>query len=59
MSLIDGILESVLKKYGIEKTDIDKAKRVMDKIKFTKRNGENYLIIDIGDGVELSIKQKD
>ena len=59
MSLIDGILESVLKKYGIEKTDIDKAKKVMDKIKFTKRNGENYLIIDIGDGVELSIKQKD
>ncbi len=59
MSLIDGILESVLKKYGIEKTDIDKAKRIMDKIKFTKRNGENYLIIDIGDGVELSIKQKD
>jgi len=57
MSLIDVLLDKVMDKYGIEQKDIDKAKRIMDKVKFVKRNGENYLVIDIGDGIELSIKQ--
>jgi ethanolamine ammonia-lyase large subunit len=57
MSLIDVLLDRMMDKYGIERKDIDKAKRMMDKVEFVKRNGENYLIIDIGDGMELSIKQ--
>jgi ethanolamine ammonia-lyase large subunit len=57
MSLIDVLLDKVMDKYGIEQKDIDKAKRIMDKVKFVKRNGENYMVIDIGDGIELSIKQ--
>jgi hypothetical protein len=57
MSLIDVLLDRMMDKYGIERKDIDKAKRMMDKVEFVKRNGENYLIIDIGDGIELSIKQ--
>ena len=57
MSLIDVLLDKVMDKYGIEQKDIDKAKRMMDKVKFVKCNGENYLVIDIGDGIELSIKQ--
>ena len=57
MSLIDMLLDKVMDKYGIEQKDIDKAKRMMDKVKFVKRNGENYMVIDIGDGIELSIKQ--
>jgi len=58
MSLIDGILDKVLDKYGIEEKDIDKVKRFLDKIKFTKIDGEDYMLIDIGDGIELKIKQK-
>lgn len=57
MSLIDVLLDKMMDKYGIERKDIDKAKRMMEKVEFVKRNGENYLIIDIGDGMELSIKQ--
>jgi|TARA_A100001515_G_scaffold98096_1_gene78969 hypothetical protein len=57
MSLIDMLLDKVMSKYGIEQQDIDKVKRIMDKVKFVKRNGENYMVIDIGDGIELSIKQ--
>jgi ethanolamine ammonia-lyase large subunit len=57
MSLIDMLLDKVMDKYGIEQKDIDKAKRIMDKVKFVKRDGENYMVIDIGDGIELSIKQ--
>ena len=57
MSLLDILLDKVMDKYDIEQKDIDKAKRMMDKVKFVKRDGENYMIIDIGDGIELSIKQ--
>lgn len=57
MSIVDSILDKVMDKYGIEQKDIDKAKRMMDKVKFVKRDGENYMVIDIGDGIELSIKQ--
>ena len=58
MSLLNGILEKVLDKYGIEGKDIDKVKKFLDKVKFTKIEGEDYMLIDIGDGVELKIKQK-
>jgi len=58
MSLLDSILEKVLDKYGIEGKDIDKVKKFLDKVKFTKIEGEDYMLIDIGDGVELKIKQK-
>ena len=58
MSLIDGILDKVLDKYGIEEKDIDKVKRFLDKVKFTKIDGEDYMLIEIGDGIELKIKQK-
>ena len=58
MSLVENIVDNIMEKYGIERQDIDKAKRIIDKIRFTKRDGNNYMIIDIGDGIELSIKQE-
>ena len=57
MSLVENIVDNIMSKFGIERQDIEKAKKMIDKIKFTKRNGDNYMIIDIGDGIELSIKQ--
>tara|TARA_R100000742_G_C4261338_1_gene79113 strand:+ start:125 stop:304 length:180 start_codon:yes stop_codon:yes gene_type:complete len=56
--IIDRLIESVMDKYGIETEDIEKIKKIIRKVRFTKRNGEDYMIIDIGEGVELSIKQK-
>ena len=58
LSIIDSILNKVLNKYDIDDKDIAKVKRFLDKIKFTKIDGEDYMLIDIGDGVELKIKQK-
>lgn len=57
MSLVENIVNNIMSKYGIERQDIDKVKKIIDKIKFTKRDGDNYMIIDIGDGIELSIRQ--
>jgi len=59
MSIIDNILESVLEKYDIKKEDIEKVKKILEKVEFTKRNGKDVMVIDIGDGVELTIVQKD
>ena len=55
--IIDRLLDSVMDKYGIEKEDIDKVKKIIRKVKFTKIDGQDFMVIDIGDGVELSIKQ--
>tara|TARA_B100001094_G_C18191838_1_gene807830 strand:+ start:3319 stop:3498 length:180 start_codon:yes stop_codon:yes gene_type:complete len=56
--ILDRLIESVMDKYGIETEDIEKVKKIIRKVRFTKRNGDDYMIIDIGEGVELSIKQK-
>ena len=55
--IIDRLIDSVMEKYGIEKEDIDKVKKIIRKVKFTKIDGQDFMVIDIGDGVELSIKQ--
>jgi MinD-like ATPase involved in chromosome partitioning or flagellar assembly len=59
MSIIDNILESVLEKYDIKKEDIEKVKKILEKVEFTKRNGKDVMVIDIGEGIELTIVQKE
>ncbi len=56
--IVNKILDILLDKYDIEKEDVDKVKKMLDKIKFTKRDGKDVMIIDIGEGIELSIVQK-
>jgi len=41
-----------------KKEDIDKVKKILDKVKFTKRDGKDVMLIEIGEGIELSIVQK-
>ena len=55
--IVNKILDILLDKYDIEKEDVDKVKKMLDKIKFTKRDGKDVMIIDIGEGIELSIVQ--
>ena len=59
MSIVDNIIQNVLEKYGIEKEDIEKVKKILGKIEFTKRDGKDVMVIDIGEGAELTIVQKD
>ena len=56
--IVNKILDILLDQYDIEKEDVDKVKKMLDKIKFTKRDGKDVMIIDIGEGIELSIVQK-
>lgn len=57
--IINKILDVLLEKYDIEQEDVDKVKKILDKVTFTKRDGKNVMLITIGEGVELSIVQKE
>jgi hypothetical protein len=56
--IVNKILDILLDKYDIEKEDIDKVKKMLDKVTFTKRDGKDVMVISIGEGIELSIVQK-
>jgi hypothetical protein len=56
--IINKILDVLLDKYDIEKEDVDKVKKILDKVSFTKRDGKDIMVISIGEGIELSIVQK-
>ena len=56
--IINKILDVLLDKYDIEEEDVDKVKKILDKVSFTKRDGKNVMLITIGEGIELSIVQK-
>lgn len=55
MGITDKILESVLERINIEQTDIDKATAILDMISFTKENGRDIILIQVGDNVEIKI----
>lgn len=57
--IINKILDVLLDKYDIEEEDVDKVKKILDKVSFTKRDGKNVMLITIGEGIELSIVQKE
>ena len=57
--IINKILDVLLDKYDIEQEDIDKVKKILDKVTFTKRDGKNVMLITIGEGIELTIVQKE
>ena len=56
--ILERIVDILTDKYDIEKEDIDKVKKILDKVKFTKRDGKDIMLIEIGEGIELSIVQK-
>ena len=57
--IIQKILDVLLDKYDIEEEDVDKVKKILDKVSFTKRNGKEVMVVNIGEGIELSIVQKE
>jgi len=56
--ILERIIDILTDKYDIQKEDIDKVKKILDKVKFTKRDGKDVMLIEIGEGIELSIVQK-
>lgn len=53
------IIQAVADHYGIKDEQVDKVKKLIDNIEFTKKDGDDVILIKVGDGIELTIKQKE
>lgn len=57
--MIDEIVKRLLSVFGLREEDVEKVKQLLDKIDFTVKDGKKVMIVKIGDGIELTIVQKD
>lgn len=51
------IVDNMLAQFGIEKQHIEKVKSMIDMITFTKEDGKDIILIQIGDNVEVKIRK--
>lgn len=57
MSISEAIIGTILEKINVGQEDIDKATEILDMISFTKENGQDIILINIGDNLEIKIKK--
>ena len=57
MGITETIIGTILDNLEIEKKDIDKATEILDMISFTKENGLDVIIVQIGDNVQIKINR--
>tara|TARA_Y100001938_G_scaffold135159_1_gene196500 strand:+ start:169 stop:342 length:174 start_codon:yes stop_codon:yes gene_type:complete len=57
MSITDLVINTVMEKVGLEQSHIDKAKEVIDMVTFTKEDGKDIILIQIGKNIEIKIVQ--
>ena len=57
MGITETIIGNVLDRLNVEQKDIDKATEILDMISFTKENGQDVIIIEVGDNVQIKIKK--
>ena len=55
MGISEAIIGTILDKLNVEQKDIDKATEILDMISFTKENGKDVIVVQIGDNVEIKI----
>jgi len=57
MGITETIIGNVLDRLNVEQKDIDKATEILDMVSFTKENGQDVIIIEVGDNVQIKIKK--
>lgn len=57
MGITESLIGTILDRLNVEQKDIDKATEILDMISFTKENGKDVIIIQIGDNVEIKIRK--
>ena len=57
MGIVDSLIVSLLEELKIEQRDIDKATNILDMISFTKEDGKDVIIIQIGENVQVKINK--
>jgi len=51
----DNLINKVLDKLGIKQEQVDKVKRLIDMVDFTKIDGDRVMIVKVGDNIEVRI----
>jgi len=57
MGIKDTIIESILEEMRITQEDIDKATTILDMLSFTKEDGRDVIIVQIGDNVQIKFNR--
>ena len=57
MGITETIIGTILDEMGIEQKDIATATTILDMISFTKENGRDVLIVQIGENVQIKINR--
>ena len=57
MGISEAIIGTILDRLNVEQKDIDKATEILDMISFTKENGKDVIVVQIGDNVEIKINK--
>ena len=57
MGITDSIINTVLDKLEIDRDQIEKAKEIINMINFTKEDGKDVIIVDIGHNIQIKIIQ--
>ena len=55
MSIADTIISTIMERLGIEQDDIDKSKEILEMITFTKEDGKEIILIEVGENIEVKI----
>jgi hypothetical protein len=55
MGVTESIIGTILDKLNIDQGDIDKATEILDMVTFTKENGKDIILVQVGDNVQIKI----
>ena len=55
MGISETLIGTILDKLKIEQKDIDKATEILDMISFTKEDGKDIILVQVGDNVQIKI----
>jgi|TARA_B100001094_G_scaffold330131_1_gene394592 hypothetical protein len=57
MGIAETIIATILEKLEVEQKDIDKATNILDMVSFTKEDGRDVIIVQIGENVQIKINK--
>lgn len=55
MGITENIIASILDKLNVEQQDIDKAVEILDMVSFTKEDGKDIILVQVGDNVQIKV----
>tara|TARA_R100000008_G_scaffold18244_2_gene9152 strand:+ start:892 stop:1065 length:174 start_codon:yes stop_codon:yes gene_type:complete len=55
MGITETIIGTILDKLDVKKEHVEKATEIIDMVTFTKENGKDIILVQIGDNIQIKI----